>query len=107
MMLRSGVLFLQLAQPLGVRDVHPTELAALFIKSRIRDTILTAQIDNAHFSLGLSQHFNNLLFGKSASFQSRSLQDTNFSMAYSAGEGHSLHTSPGSSAVTVSVSGRS
>jgi len=72
MMLRSGVLFLQLAQPLGFRDVHPTELAASFVKGRIRNAMLTAQIDNAFFSLGLSQHFNNLLFGKSASFQSRS-----------------------------------
>ena len=44
---------IQLAQTLGVRDAHSTELAAPFVKGRIRDATLTAQIDNANASLSM------------------------------------------------------
>ena len=53
-----------------VRDVHFTDLAAPFVKGRIRNVILTAQIDNANASLGLPQDPNNLLFSESTTFYS-------------------------------------
>ena len=45
---QPGVLLLQLTQPLGIREVHSIELAAPFVKGRIRAAILTAKIDNAN-----------------------------------------------------------
>ena len=44
------------AQPHDVSEVHSTEFATPFVKGRIRDATLTAQINYAHSCLGLPQH---------------------------------------------------
>lgn len=41
----GGVLFTQLAQAFGVRDVHSNELAVPFLEDRIRGALLAAKIE--------------------------------------------------------------
>nr|GAJ37577.1 insertion element ISR1 hypothetical 30.8 kDa protein A [Bradyrhizobium sp. DOA9] len=60
------VLVLQRLQPLGLRDLHPTELGFPFVDAGVANAMLAAQIGDRYAGLMLLQNPDDLFFRKSA-----------------------------------------
>jgi len=54
--LQPRVLILQHLQPLGLRDLHPTELRFPFVETGVADSILAARIGERNVGLVLLQN---------------------------------------------------
>jgi hypothetical protein len=61
-----GVLGFELAQALGLIDLHAAELGALLVKRRVAETAVAAQLLDRHAGLGLLEEADDLFLGESA-----------------------------------------